>query len=132
MIIGRCKWRRNKINKTAKYLSRNGNHLSYGTASQNKSITLKFKHVHHLNMQHIQILCIMSSFNFYYNKINDVPKIILFTYSTNYHTAVYMTSIYHVQKYKFQIINIFLLICSYINYLIALFLMSCSQLNFWQ
>lgn len=44
MIIGRCKWRRNKISNktTAKYLSRDGNHLSYGTASQNKLITLKF------------------------------------------------------------------------------------------
>lgn len=44
MIIRRCKWRRNKISNktTAKYLSRDGNHLSYGTASQNKSITLKF------------------------------------------------------------------------------------------
>lgn len=87
MIIDRCKWKKSRIrhNKiVAKYLLRDGNHLSYGTASQLMTLQIEkctsFEYAIHsiISLQKEYAYC---DYCIIFIVIkNNVPKFVLFIY----------------------------------------------------
>lgn len=87
MIINRCKWKKSRIrhNKiVAKYLLRDGNHLSYGTASQ--LMTLQIEKCTSFEYAIHSIISLKKEYAYCDYCIifivikNNVPKFVLFIY----------------------------------------------------